>query len=160
MSEAHGPERGRPHNATDSLNNELIAFLLARLDEERTAAEAAALTPDGDRIPGWYWCGAGEAVFLDGTATCVATGPWKQPAHRPWARHIARWDPHRALLTCQLLSQLVEQHRDHGATTGDCCPTCAHTGPPTTESGRQPCSTLRDISQLFATHPDYRNEWA
>ncbi|WP_423221498.1 DUF6221 family protein [Klenkia soli] len=156
MSEARVPGHSRQHHEATSPDAELVAFLLDRLDEERTAAEAATRTPDGDRIPGWYWSSAGEAVFLDGTATCVASGPWKQPAHRPWARHIARWDPRRALLTCSLLQQLIDQHRQPAT---DHCTGCGHTNAPMTEQRPARCSTLRDMARLFDVHPDYRSEW-
>lgn len=75
----------------------LPAFLLARILEDESTAREAVKVIESREIAGWYWSGAGDAVFLDESSVPVACGPWKQLMDQPSARHIVRNDPERVL---------------------------------------------------------------
>ncbi len=112
----------------------LVAFLLARIAEDEAAARAA-FRPVGDsEVGGWYWSGAGDAVFVDDTEHPVACGPWQQGMHQPFAHHMVRWDPERVLAECAAKRWIVE----HGQSTS---------------------AVLLALALVHADHPDYRDDW-
>lgn len=129
-------------------------FLLARIAEDEAVARAAFQQVQGRAVGGWYWEGAGDAVFLDDSLTPVACGAWKQPMHQPSARHMVRWDPKRVLAECLAKRRIVESaQRAIRARDGS--------GRPPLErgaaSGLGLAVTLLSIA--YADHPDYREEY-
>ncbi|MGY1812039.1 DUF6221 family protein [Blastococcus sp. SYSU D00820] len=115
----------------------LTAFMLARIAEDEQAARAAVRVVAGREVAGWYWSGAGDAVFLDGTSEPVACGPWRQPMDQPAAHHIARWDPERVLAECAARRLLVESAA--ASTDG--------------------AAVLRALALPYCGHPEHRPEW-
>ena len=87
---------------------EVSDFLIARITEDEAAARAAFQLVGDRQTGGWYWSGAGDAVFLDDTSDPVACGPWQQAMHRPSADHVVRWDPERVVAECVAKRRVVE----------------------------------------------------
>lgn len=162
------------------MTDELVAFLKARLDEDARSARAAtpgpwaldefgedikdpvpsALTLFGQLVSkaGEYdkaVANVGNRAFLDGGLRTLD------------ARHIARWDPARALAEVAATRRIIDLHSDGGSSQGytesgydvmqHACETCGSFG----EYGVPwPCPTLRLLALPYASHPDYRAEWS
>ena len=134
-------------------------FLSARIAEDEATARAAFHLVEGQSSGGWYWDGAGDAVFLDHTADPVACGPWQQGVHQPSAHHVVRWDPERVVAECAAERRTV--------------PSCAAAlaAPPlrrrllagtvNQDSGRRELAdrSLRLLALPCADHPGHRQEW-
>jgi Family of unknown function (DUF6221) len=114
----------------------LVEFLLARISEDEAAARSAFRLVDGREIGGWYWSGAGDAVFVDDSELPVACGPWQQLMDQPSAHHIVRWDPERVVTECAARRRVVEHERRRWRST-----------------------VLRCLALVHAEHPDYRDDW-
>ncbi|MGI5171892.1 DUF6221 family protein [Spirillospora sp. CA-253888] len=137
--------------------NDLVAFLLARLDEDEQAARDAG----GDR---WH---IGDAV--DPTKPCnVHTFPDVRGVAQEcgWlhAEHIARHAPERVLAEVEAKRRIIAEHSLRPAEellTGAPefgCETCHDHS----EYGIRPrgwCETLRLLSLPYADRPGYREEW-
>ncbi|QXG76286.1 hypothetical protein KUM42_01540 [Modestobacter sp. L9-4] len=138
---------------------ELCDFLLARIAEDAATARAAFHPVGEERVGGWYWSGAGDAVFVDRTSEPVACGPWQQLMHQPFAQHMVRWDPERVVAECLARRGVVEG--------------CAAALAPRSlrrrllastvhhDRGRRELAaqTLRLLALPYADHPRYRQEW-
>ena len=119
----------------------LREFLLARLLEEETLAQAAIdAHPDGHA-----WTGTGDAD----------------------SAHLARWNPWRVLSTCVGRRLIVAAHRDVGpgldrradpdrSLKAHACSTCGQYDEYAIE---WPCYTLRVLALDWVDHPEYRIEW-
>lgn len=118
----------------------LTEFLLARIAEDETRARA--------------WSRAHN-------------DPGPQPTYhyeimrrhrREWPtlwRSLDRFTPERALAECEARRRIVHEHAWTGvawaAANERDCPRCGMD---------QPCSTLRILAEVYADHPDFREEWA
>lgn len=136
----------------------LPEFLLARIVEDESTTRAAVKVIESREIAGWYWSGAGDAVFLDGTSVPVACGPWKQLMDQPSARHIVRNDPERVLADCVAKRRILSAH----GSAQDAVTAAAHDDPARPERlsaadalGR----VLRFMAVPYADHPAYDPEW-
>lgn len=88
----------------------------------------------------------------------------RRPAARERGKHIARWDPARVLAECAAKRRIVEAHQstsgaytDETPETAVCCSEC---GSPLDNPVPWPCPTLRLVALPYASHSDYRKEWA
>ena len=118
-------------------------FLLARLLEEETLAQAAIdAHPDGHT-----WDGS-DGSDADGA-------------------HFARWNPWRVLSTCVAKRLIIAAHRDVGpgldrraepdrSLKPRACSTCGQYDEFAIE---WPCYTMRVLALDWVDHPDYRIEW-
>lgn len=118
---------------------DLVAFLRARLDEdERTAWQLHART-----------CGH-DATTVDAACDC----DWHV------GRILADVAAKRAVLTAHEPRTQTTTHlqNDPGEyiRTWYACPTCNPTQHPHIEEG---CETLRLLAAVYATHPDYQEQW-
>lgn len=116
-------------------------FLLARLLEEETLAQAAI-----DAHPqGHAWTETGDAD----------------------SAHFTRWNPWRVLSTCVAKRLIIAAHRDVGpgldrraevdrSLKRRACSTCGQYDEYAIE---WPCYTLRVLALDWVDHPDYRIEW-
>ena len=150
--------------------SDLTDFLLARIAEDEAMARAAALDVGWDgfgesRIrSGQRWVARyhevcrsrplpdeapAEAFRRMTIADCGALGLGP-------ARHIARHDPARVLAECGAKRRIVDLHgRPHECSIYegdeiDNCHWCL--------DGDE-CSTLRLLAMIYASHPDFREEW-
>lgn len=127
--------------------DDLIAFLLARLDEDEQVARAAAELADAGT-----WAASPEGQVHDPSAPgrgwhYLAVGP----DHRSLddiGVHIARWDPARVLAEVEAKRRMIDE-RPTGAQFPD-----MEGG---YESGWEDC--FRYLALPYASHPDYREEW-
>jgi hypothetical protein len=134
-------------------------FLLARIAEDEATARAAFHVVGGERVGGWYWSNAGDAVFLDRTPDPVACGPWQQLMHQPFAHHMVRWDPERVVAECDAKRTVVQ-----GCATALEAPPLRRKLLASTVSydrGRRELAaqTLSLLALPYADHPEYRQEW-
>jgi hypothetical protein len=116
-------------------------FLLARLLEEETLAQAAIdAHPDGHA-----WAASGDAD----------------------SAHFTRWNPWRVLSTCVAKRLIIAAHRDVGpgldrraeperSMKARACSTCGQYDEYAIE---WPCYTLRVLALDWVDHPAYRIEW-
>lgn len=136
---------------------DLAAFLLARLDEDQAAAEAATIEDVG---PVWHFA---EGVDYTGVPD------WRIGADTQWSfmavaraydreatDHIARWDPARVLAEVAAKRAIVEHYRDHMRKRDD--PLLAGVARPYIV--RELETMLRHLAAPYADHPDYREEWS
>ena len=72
--------------------------------------------------------------------------------------HGQRWDPARVLAEVEAKRRIVALHEpySHGD-LGDLCLECAGGAG---EGADWPCRTLRILASVYASHKDYRDEWA
>lgn len=147
--------------------DDLIAFLRARLDEDKAVARAVEVPHDwhpgpGDDDPEW----APEELV------CM----WPPEFHtsyeedKHWrglttesaelAAHIARHDPARVLREVEAKRRIVECHEPWTAANGDIiCGRCGREHIDGRPGGHFPCQTLRLLALRYADHPSYREEW-
>lgn len=126
------------------VNDDLTAFLHARLNEDEQAARAA----EADIAS---WGGTWEA-FTDTL--------WKRTVIEADAicDHIARHDPARVLAEVNAKRRIIDEHPI--LTAWKVCTRCSDfydTAPISRIYG--PCPTLRLLALPHAGHPDYRQEW-
>jgi hypothetical protein len=137
---------------------DLPAFLLARIAEDESTARAAVKVIDSRETAGWYWSGAGDAVFLDGTSVAVACGPWKQLMDQPSARHIVRNDPERVLAECHSKRRILSAH----GSAQEAVTAAARDDPARSEllgAAEALGGVLRLMAVPYADHPAYKSEW-
>jgi hypothetical protein len=120
----------------------LLQFLLARLAEEEQAAHGC---------PQWPWRLATmadenrEDVFAGDTVLAANGEPVMEPfalstsQQYAIARHVATWDPARALAECRAKREQLEELRALRL-----------------EDGR----VARAMATVWADHPDYQPDWA
>ena len=137
------------------MNDDLVEFLRARLDEDEAAAKAAA------EFPGRHWdfSNGGEGRERDGIlwdddhANVIG---WLDD-HLACAAHAARHDPRRTLREVEAKRRIMGRH--HANEDGMCegCPTSEITMEPQIEIGE--CPELRDLAAVYTEHPDYQPGW-
>lgn len=118
----------------------LTEFLLARIAEDESAARAAI--PEG-AYPHFGETAAEECVEMAKSEGCAAEG----------YRHLRRWLPDRVLADCEAKRKVVELHSENDTTPSRYeleCWNCRED---------YPCTTLRLLAPVYASHPDYREAW-
>jgi hypothetical protein len=154
------------------MSTELVDFLRARLDEDAEAAQIAALAAGGEH---WYahahqigrrapkeWVGASTDP-----ARSRSDSKTIRASRQELTRYIARHDPARVLAEVEAKQRILDEHQPDRF--GDCV-TCAdeetfdddHDGNRewSRSAKTHPCPTLRLLALTYASHPDYRSEWA
>jgi Family of unknown function (DUF6221) len=134
---------------------DLVEFIEARLNEDE---QGALNTIDRE----WRPDGANSCQVYARLPVADRTIAWCRNGHEDDfanALHIARHDPARVLREVEAKRRvLARHHRDErGACVG-----CGWTGDldeARTEAGED-CPELLDIAAPFASHSDYRSEWA
>jgi len=149
------------------MDDDPIAFVKARLDEDEAAAEAAGgSTPQGvwaqvdpERRPGRIDCDSGYVVTYDEGSPDEGQAP-----------HIARHDPARMLREVEAKRAIVALHKPDGNPADEwygSSVSCTECGGYTLIAGYGargysspwPCPTLRHLAAVWVGHPDYRPEW-
>jgi hypothetical protein len=130
------------------VDDDLLAFLRARFDDDERPARAATAgpwrhNPDKHwRKPGTSWFE--EAVFSGApgeNAVCVAgTGETDDPQSMADAAFIAHHDPARVLAEVEAKRRTVEEYATH-------------------PDEPWPLFPLYNMASAYAQHPDYREEW-
>jgi hypothetical protein len=163
------------------MTDELVTFLRARLDEDVATAQAAH--------PGGWCAHTVESTRVDGrtfpevtwVSDSVEADGWNEPegayrvveyfaevptgaVTRADAEHIARWDPARVLAEVQAKRRIIDLHKPRGVEGGPpyrwTCTLCDHAPVPWDSYMEWPCLTMRLLAAPYASHPDYRAEWA
>ena len=113
----------------------ITEFLLARIEEDAAVARNAAMRIDDDRRAEWSEAGSG---VLD-------TGDELWPIGDSRISRLAeRFDPARVLAECKAIRRIVERH--------SACDDVSYGDAST-------CPDMRDLASVYASHPDYRDEW-
>lgn len=136
----------------------ITEFLLARIEEDEKVARAAIRSGDGT------WT-AGEQFDVDGEVydRCAIFGDdlhiYDEGGHdEEQAEHIARHDPARVLAESAAKRAIVELHRPieqlwwPEQVPVEVCEMC--------DEERWECETICALASVYASHPDYREEWA
>jgi len=134
--------------------DDLVAFLRARLDEEKAGAKAATDGPwaawDGPALHG-----LGDLIHpvltpgqKPGSRASIVTASWLD------AEHIASHDPARVLAEVEAKRQLVEAYAEVAANDVDEPYEYAYGW----ANGLG--LAVRCLASSYASHPDYRAEWA
>ena len=134
------------------MTDDLAQFLRDRLDEDEEAARNATTGPwwVEDTSPR-YWGEERDAEVSSADGRLAVLQHENDGALN--AVHIVRWDPARVLADMQAKRRIVALHSDpHG---GD--PSCSSIDYP---ENAEDCETLRLLALPYASHPDYRPEWA
>ncbi|MEV6344148.1 DUF6221 family protein [Actinoplanes sp. NPDC051851] len=145
------------------MTDDLIAFITARLDEDEqlasTAGAACGCHP-GDTFATWTWT---DPHIQAGQHTVLGGWDWTTAVDDEVGKHIAHWDPARALAEVETKRRILDLHAPLGwyGPNGPMCSTCGKTGRPGDEDVvvRWPCDTVRLLAMPYATHPDYHEEW-
>jgi hypothetical protein len=134
----------------------ITEFLEARIGEDEAVARAATDGPwryDQRKVNA---IDRSESVFagLSGvSATTVAsTGPADDTPSMNDARHIARHDPFRVLAECAAKRAILADRKRIDRSAGM---DYWHAG-----YSDANYDALRSLAAVYATHPDYRQEWA
>lgn len=150
----------------------LVEFLRARLDEdERGARDLLDRTPHrwqrATDVGDWHNYAvvtAGNSAFGqdEPIAECGVEHEWGIET----AEHIARHDPARILADVAAKRRIVELHAHGGGDKPHECPRWQWRDPDypddpaeTTTGYVSECPTLRLLAEVYADHPDYREEW-
>lgn len=155
--------------------SDLVEFLRARLAEDEEVARQSA--DFGGGINGYHWRVSGSHEDEGGTywritATAVASGHeqaievvgngmsgggvhTEQVAH-----HAVRHDPARVLCEVEAKRRILDLHEPAEENYGDgfIAERCMVCDPQDPEP--YPCATLRLLAAVYATHLDYRPDWA
>ena len=122
----------------------LTEFLLARIAEDETVAEAAAAHAPGGE---WRAYDPDEGTERAGRFGCVVTGGMHPTAWPQHAAHIARHDPARVLAECEAKRRIVADYA-HLTTVPGHGAMASHSG-----------WILRQLAAVYCDHPDYLPEW-
>lgn len=129
------------------MTDDLVKFLLARLDDTARRARAAKPGP---------WHADGGSVYASHPTDEVAE-------YTESAEHIAEHDPARVLAEVDAKRRIIDEHTvrvpvEDSPYLGPAlvselvyCPICRNDGE---------CPTLRLLALPYREHPDYRPEWA
>ena len=141
--------------ATSSEPAEIIAFNMARLDEDEAAAKACPLEnweangpPRGGAYVGpseWYLVGLVDVY----TGLLLAAGSEIHDRDHACLIHAARHDPARALRQVAAGRRILARHHDDGHGY------CAHC-----EIVIDYCPELRDLACAWSDVPGYQQRWA
>lgn len=139
--------------------DDLVEFLRARVADDEAGVRALTVPHE------WHTGPGDDPEWTDEELVCM----WPPEFHTPYERdkhwrgltvpgpalaaHIARHDPARVLREVEAKRRLVALHDrpNHQCVTED---------GPTQWHAADPCATLRLLALPYATHPDYRPEWA
>lgn len=158
--------------------DDLIDFLLARIDEDEDQARYATPGPwqavrVNDRGDGWNV----EALGSDGTHYDVAVDHARAAegaCDGSNSAHIARWNPLRALAECEAKRRIVEREADNRVPKPEAPITEVHSygdNPSVMVNGERltddeyverytdPSIILRLLALPYAGHRDYRDRW-
>jgi hypothetical protein len=138
------------------VSDDLIAFVLARLDEDEAIARKLAGWPHWHHTP---------AVTAHGPVILIAAGEDDEidvaSVERELpevATHIARYDPARALREVAAKRARIERHK-RAITAGGTSPSSFVCGQD--DGYAEAClDSIRDDAAVWSDHPDYRAEWA
>jgi hypothetical protein len=143
----------------------ITEFLLARIAEDE-AAICDGWDSDGKARVAVMWTG-GEPGYTT-VASDHGDGEWVadgQDVIDP--RHVrVLFDPARVIAECEAKRRIVEEHGEREVasldpgTRGQMFLVCRRCCDPM--NGRQvvaPCPTLCILTDVYADHPDYRDEW-
>jgi len=132
--------------------SDLAAFLLARIDDDETAAKEA-----------------GANVWTEQSSCVLDTGEWPDGVHALGdsrvTRFIAEHDPARVLAECDTKRRIIDLHASLPQppmlrAVGNVCAECSSSFEDGHVEGvAWPCDTLRLLALPYADHPDYREEW-
>lgn len=133
---------------------DLVQFLRARLDEDEQVAQGHE-----QASAGWHADDFVMEVRDDANAGTVAS------VYRSGdLTHIARHDPARVLADVDAKLRMLEAHRRDTQYSFSGCITCDvgdnSCGCMGGSAYEYPCETLRLLALPYASHPDYRPEWA
>lgn len=141
---------------------DLAEFLLARIGEDETLAQAASA---GE------WIADGRRVRLAGRKDmAVAVSGWddddlSQEDDDEDMAHIAHWHATRVLAECEAKRAIIERHQPreeyaHSSLTGVACAACVEFHDDADcENESWPCLTLRVLALPYAAHPLHRRAW-
>lgn len=133
--------------------DDLVQFLRARIDNETRWAQNS-----GQPSPRWYYDSMANEVRDHGNDGTVAFVPVPNTA-----RHIARYDPARALAEADAKRQLIKAIlRYEAKIDGEwgCCHSADEiTAGRCEETNPNDITALRLLALPYARHPDYRDEW-
>lgn len=123
------------------MNDDLVQFLHARLDEDEQAARAAGGAPWEATVPGMVHVSAAAQRDNRGMRSqgYVAAVERAEIQH-----HIARQDPPAVLARATAMRSIVRhwEYWEQG------------------EIGRGPwAQACRHLAKIYASHPDFREEW-
>lgn len=128
--------------------DDLIAFVTARLDEDEVAAKAILEDPDYEAE--WHEQSSGVLYVGPGSERYPLDGLCPIGDSR-LTRYIARHDPARVLREVEAKRAMLAEHDTRDWRIGDRVHDC--------QWQSWPCNTLRQITAVWADHPDYRDEW-
>lgn len=147
------------------MDDDLVQFLRARLDEDEKAARTAshALRKGAHwSLDEWHGREQPHSLIAQGTADQpVALGHFTaDPVPTEQAVHIARHDPVRVLAEVAAKREIVGLHHrvtkrstGSGGGTVEDCSLCDHF------PAQYPCMTLRLLALPYASHPNYNETW-
>jgi Family of unknown function (DUF6221) len=123
------------------VNDDLIHFLTARLDEDEMRAAGAPKGP-------WTWIAMrGYPQRITNPEAAVVAHTYTEPDAPAYiAEHIVRHDPARTLLEVAAKRRIIAMHRENAI--GDC-----------RRCGEGPCETLRALALPYADCPGYLPTW-
>jgi len=149
---------------TKTFPPEIIAFNMARLDEDEAAAKACPLEnweasgpPRDGRYVGpteWYLVGRVDAH----TGHLLAGGIEMHDWDHACLIHAARHDPARALRQVAAGRRILARHHDDGRGFCAGCPNGEISGDPEWEIDE--CPENRDLAATWADNPGYQQRWA
>jgi len=127
---------------------DLVAFLRARLDEDETVANEAAVK-QGEYWHDWM---AGQVVGSSTPTGTILVGHVCGPRTEAIGSHIARHDPARVLREVEAKRRIVSLERDWPYGSGD---------PEGAEYGWSDVMdrVLRLLALPYSDHPDYDESW-
>lgn len=135
--------------------SELVEFLRARLAEDEQVAKDATPGPWWDDTPEGAWGESPDAVVAAGTGM-VAKLPVSERGGLN-ALHIERHDPARVLAEVEAKRKLIERY-ERAVRVGGSSPSDFMRGQD--DGYEQAClDAIRDAAEVYADHPDYRDEW-
>jgi len=133
----------RAEGAAARVTEEIIQFLIARLDED----EAASRIAEAEEASPWSTDSRGENIYSasDNPAHPFAIAPWGDLGVEV-SKHIARWDPARVLADIAAKRRIVLERPWPSGRNWDLVRAWHDT-------------TVRLFALQYAAHPDYREEW-
>ncbi|MFI5755633.1 DUF6221 family protein [Streptomyces sp. NPDC051569] len=149
------------------MNNDMVTFVRARLDEDEQGASAASPGP-------WHLNAEGDEVLAVDDITVAEGFALSNRQLRATAAHIARHDPARVLREVDAKRRIVDLHGivyreigwlENGDEERSETPVCGLCAPKHSHYQRRddvpkgPCLTVRLHAAAYADHPDYRKEW-
>lgn len=130
---------------------ELVDFLRARLDEDETAARAAADELGGLTLGGeWRYDGRCVEAVRERDMVAVGSQDFMEPGV---GEHIARHDPARVLAEVEAKREMLRIHRRYADEPEQACLGCA--GGISWEA----CPVIPLLAGPYRDHPDFDPAW-